>query len=1013
MMSLAKGLFRALSLPLESLSDLHSPDYGGNKNMQDEPIDAVLDNGGLVRFGIIQGDYSTPDPELYQAMLKKLQVGLVTLFRQPGHSVDICFHLDPSLSKEYLEGQFAPYRKQTEKHGLDFDAIFNARIRDFSRHIAPEAVIIALRTEPSVLLPNEQKRADENRKKRRMQAQMGDWIRNGQDVTAILPELRHIHDQAWDTLSKSLDACGNVIMDGVSRNNGLRTDILSINQAIDWTRNVQRAGFPALPVKKPIWKGEIDRPSMGAGGTLTATAPRLGLSAIPEELETLKSGIVKSAQGMCFAPVVMSLGPVNALPFSDLLENLVKANIPARFNFRLIPGGSGGLGLKKLGAEMLYMTTKVTDNGNSLIKEAIREMQRHANYDPVVLMRSVACTWASKTNEKGETAEEQAAMQQQTLLRMIETWGNQEATTRCGDPVHTVLSSLPGVVGNIAAPVWPANLSDVLPMMPLDRPASPWENGPFFLRDPLRKMLSVGHNLKTPIIAFTGPPGNGKSMSMGLLLLSFLWDAGQAELPYISVIDVGDSSLQFINAVRQALGEKAYLAQGFTLSLYGKTINPFDTPLGFRFPTANHLSFLKNLISIICGETAERPILKLAEAIESAVKACYLSVSDKGQGRPKLYQPGVDEQVDAAIAQYQIPMDKNTSWWEIVDTLFAHDDLTMAGRAQRYAVPVFLDLISTCTSDKDLFAKYGELKVENQMSLIPFINLSINEATKSWPVMASPSTFDFGRARIISLDLVEVTQGQDAAALRQATAMYLLARFKTSQNFLFNQDDVNAAILTPEYRAYHTKRATQIKMDIKISVWDELHRTGGLPQVPDQINRDGREGRKNGLVILLGSQSFKDIPDTIQDILGSAYIMGLDGAEIDTIVKRTGIDPILAAKAVEHCIGPGEKGAGALVLWKREDRRYTSLSYVIAGAVELWALTTHPDSRSVRNLVLNELPYTEALQLLSARYPGGNIKNEVARRKGLAVGGENILNDIAQEIIRMYQTSLLTSASPK
>lgn len=1005
-MSLAKGLYRAFNLPLESLSDLHGVDYGGTRNHREEPLDAFLDNGGLIRFGVLQGDYSTPDPELYRAMLTKLQSSLVTLFRNPGHTLDVCFHVDPARSTEFLDRRLSPYRKQAEKHGLDFAAIFDSRVTHFPRHIAPEVVIVALRTDPSVLLANEQKRANENRKKRRVQARLGDWIRGGQDVTAIMPELRHIHDQAWYTLTKSLDTCGNVLLDGQSRNNGLRLDALTVEQAIDWMRNVQRPGTYSLPDEKPTWKADLSRPSLGINGSLLAVSPRLGLSAIPEEMEVVQ-GIVQTPQGMTFAPVVMSLGPVDSQPFAELLTNLVKANIPARLNFRLIPGGAGNLSMKKIGAEMLYLTTKMTDNGNGLIKESINEIQRHANHDPVMLMRSVACTWANSVD--------QAQMQQQTLLRMIETWGNQECTTRCGDPVQTVLSSIPGLMSNIAAPAWPANLSDVLPLMPFDRPASPWSHGPFFLRDELRKMLAVGHDLQTPIISFTGPPGRGKSMTMALQLLSYLWDAGQADLPYISIIDVGYSSIEFIEAVRQALGEKAYLAQGFTLSLNGKTINPFDTPLGFRFPTENHLSFLKNLIGIMCGNTnKDKPILKLPEAIGAAVRACYLNVSDLGQGKPKPYKPDVDKQVDAAIEKYQIPMDDHTTWWEIVDALFAKGDLTMAGRAQRFAVPVFLDLIKTCTADKDLEAKYGDLKVEGQMGLIPFINLSVNESVKNWPVMASPSTFDFGRARIVSLDLVEVTQGQDESSIRQATAMYLLARFKTSQSFIFSQDDVDGAKthLRPEYIEYHTDRATQIKRDVKISVWDELHRTGGLPQIPDQIERDGREGRKNGLRILLGSQSFQDIPNTIQDILGAAYVMGLDGKEITTIVERTGIDPILAAKAVDHCIGPGDKGSGALVYWKREDRRYTSLSYVIAGPVELWALTTHPESRAVKNAILKEVPYSATLNLLAARYPSGTIKKELERRKGLAQGGEDFLTEIAQEIVRMYQVSLLNSASP-
>lgn len=998
-MSLAAGLYRMLNLPLESLSDLHGVDIAGAKNLRNEPLDAFLDNGGLIRFGVLHGDYSTPDPELYDAMLTKLHQQLITLFRAPGHTLDIAFHVDPARSQEFLHRRLSPYREQAKRHGLDFDAIFASRIRDFPRHIAPEVVLFAFRTDPVALLPNEQKRANAARKKRRVNARIGDWIINGQDMTAIMPELRHIHHQSWQALTNALQNCGNVIIQEQTRNNGLLLEAITIEQAIDWMRAVQRPGTYSLPSEAPAWKADSFRPQRGVRGNLVAMAPRLGLSAISDELETVQDSFVRTPQGMVLAPVVMSLGPASPQPFAEFLKVLVQANIPARINFRITPGS--GSGLKKLGAELLYLTTKVTDNGNGLIKEALDEINRNANHDPAILMKSVAVTWADSL--------EQAQMQQQTLLRLIEGWGSQETVTRCGDPVQTVLSSIPGLTSQIAAPGWPANLSNVLPMLPFDRPASPWAHGPFFLRDEYRKMLTVGHDLGTPIMAFTGPPGRGKSMMMALVILSFLWDVGQGSLPYVSFIDVGYSSIELIEAIRQALGEKAYLAQGFTLTLHGKTINPFDTPLGYRFPTENHLSFLKNLVGVICGNTHERPILKLPEAISAAVLATYQNVSDMGQGQPKLYQKGMDEQVDAAIEKLGIPLDSHSSWWEIVDTLFARKERELAGRAQRFAVPILRDLIATCTSNRDMEAKYGDLKVQGEMPLISYINLSLTEAAKNWPVLASPSTFDFGQARIVSLDLVEVTQGQDESAIKQATAMYLLARFKTAQSFIFSKDDVEGARshLGKQYQEYHEERAAQIKRDVKISVWDELHRTGGLPQIPDQIERDGREGRKNGLRILLGSQSFKDIPDTIQDILGAAYVMGLDGAEIKTIIERTGIDPILAARAVDHCIGPGEKGAGTLAYWKREDRRYTSLAYVIAGAVELWALTTHPESRAVKELILREVPYSDALHLLAARYPTGTIKKELARRKGLAKGGEDFLTEMAQEIIRMYQNTLL------
>ena len=998
-MGFAAGIFRALNLPLESLSSLHGIDDAGTRDPLNRPVDAFLDNGGLVRFGILHGTYSTPDPELYAVMIAGLAESLVTLFRAPGHEIEMSFQVDPDRASEFLTRHLEPYRRQARAHGLDLDAVFASRVRDFGTHIAPQVTIIALRTLPAVLMPYERKRADTARENRRKDAGMRDWIQGGQDFTAVMPELRHIHDQAWYTLAKSLDRCGNVLMNGNSRSNGIRLEALTADQAIDWIRGQQRSGTYPLPNEKPEWTGVGLRSQVTEKGRLIGTSPRLGLSAIPEEMIEITGGMVQ-AGSLVLAPVVFSLGPVNPKPFDALLENLIQARIPARFNFQIVSGGSGALAMKKMAAEMLYLTTKPIDNGNGLIKEAIREIQLHAAHDPVVLMKAVAVTWAKSP--------EQAAMQQQTLLRLVEIWGNQETTVRCGDPVQTVLSSLPGLMTTIAAPAWPANLSQVLELMPLDRPASPWTHGPFFLRDKNGKILFVSHELQTPIVAFTGAPGRGKSMAMALQLFSYIWDVGVENLPQIAIIDVGYSSIEFIEAVRQALGEKAYLAQGFTLSLTGETINPFDTPLGFRLPTANHLSFLKNLIGVICGtgNIDDAPILKLSEAVSAAVMACYRGVSDMEQGEAKRYESGMDDLVDAAIQQYGFDMDRIRTWWEVTDLLFAQGDMVMAGRAQRFAVPVIRDLIHTCTHDADLRAKYGDLKVQNQKDLIGFISLSLGEAVNDWPIIARPSTFDFGQARIVSLDLAEVTQGQDPSALRQATAMYLLARFKTSQNFIFSKDDV-AGHLRPQYREYHLKRADQIKKDVKIAVWDELHRTGGLPQIPNQIERDGREGRKNGLRILLGSQSFRDIPATIQDILGAAYIMGLDGMEIDTIIDRTGIDAVLAAQAVDHCIGPGEKGAGTLAYWKREDRRYSSLAYVIAGPVELWALTTHPESRTVKNRILKEVPYSTALNLLAARFPSGTIKKELARRKGLAQGGEDFLEEIAREVIRLYQTSLL------
>ena len=129
--------------------------------------------------------------------------------------------------------------------------------------------------------------------------------------------------------------------------------------------------------------------------------------------------------------------------------------------------------------------------------------------EALVRLRVAASTWAPETDVsllRNRAAE---------LAKAVEGWGTCEVSEISGDPFAGFMSSALGVTSDNVATPSVAPLSDVIRMLPITRPASPWKKGALLFRSPDGKVwpFQPGSREQTTWIDLIyARPGSGKSV---------------------------------------------------------------------------------------------------------------------------------------------------------------------------------------------------------------------------------------------------------------------------------------------------------------------------------------------------------------------------------------------------------------------------------------------------------------------------------------------------------------------
>lgn len=928
----------------------------------DDEHTIVAEDGSLVSYIKVEGSRQIIGEDEYNRIIDAATIKLGSRFDRPGHALQVYFVRDPQRIRRELQGLLRGNRTAAKSMGLELDDLLEEKERHLAHFMSWEEIYFVMWTRPSILSKS-------------------DFDRLGKDIQAKAKKWPHAPDaqyplKAIDQLrARHKSFVGN--MDAALEEMGLQARVMEVHDALQAVRSNL---FPDQPSE--FWRANLPgdnlspRVQSAPHDYSELLWPPLRAQLAQADATKINRSVVRIGNQL-WAGADMSLGPTDPSPFPMFLNRLVEAKIPFRLSFLIEGGGQEGIAVKAFLSSILGFSNSM----NKQIKASIESLMALSKSEPIVRLRVSLATWAP--DKEYDLIEERLS----AISQAFESWGYAQVSNLAGDPLDCVMSSAMGIACASTAPAAAAPLTEVIKLLPWQRPSSPFREGSVLLRTPDGRVwpYQTGSNLTTTWFDLIfAQPGAGKSVLMNTLNLGTCLTAGMNKLPYLAIIDIGPSSSGLVSLLRDSLpaGRQHEVAHYKLRMTQDYAVNPFDTQLGCRYPLPDERSFLIELMTLLCTPPGQQtPYDGVAQLAGLVVDEMYRWRDDataNAEARP--YLPKLDADVDEAISKYNLHLPKEATWWDVVDLLFENNLYHVAGLAQRYAVPTLPDSITACRRPQ-----IRSLLEETQIGasaegVIHAFERMITSAVREFPILASVTKFDIRDARVCALDLQDVCPQGDDTADRQTAIMYMLARNTLVRSWWMGEDSLKS--LNPKYQDYHAGRLKDIKETPKRLSYDEFHRTSKSKSVRSQIIRDVREGRKWGVQIVLASQLLGDFDDDMVDLATGVWILGSavsDGA-VDEAQRRFGLSNTARWIMRNRLTGPRSSGAPALLVLGTNDGRYEQHLVNTLGPIELWALSTSAEDVALRSRLYSRLGAQTARRILAVNFPGGSARNEIRRR---------------------------------
>ncbi|PCH57319.1 MAG: type IV secretion protein IcmB [Legionellales bacterium] len=984
------GLMAWLGSSIGQLAETHC-----SVETADDHHTLAAKDGSLISIIKIHGATFLIGPDEFASLHTQITQSLQATLARPGHALQVFFLHDKELIVSDLEHILHPAKQTAERLGLQLDDLFAERINNLKNYCSSEKMYFVLWTTPASMTKTQFDQANKNRieksKKNSIPA-----IRNAQNLTAAIPELRNTHDSFVRSTVADLNGLGlfSVLLD-------VHDACYNMRQVIDpdYTDRKWRATLPGDKItakESKNFTGKVD----------DILWPPLAQQLIPRDGENIDLRTARIGDRI-YSSLFIDLFPKEIEPFSTLFNRIRNAEIPWRISFMIESGGLGALGMKPMLATILSFASQQ----NKLITDAAEYLNYIQNNtdDSIVKLKVTATTWAHETDIT--TLRTRSA----ELAKAIQGWGYCEVSEISGDAYAGVMSSALGLSTNSIAQTAIAPLSDVVYMLPFTRPASPWSTGAVLLRSPDGKPwpYQPGSTQQTTWIDLIyARPGSGKSVLSNSINLALCLSSGLQRLPRIAIIDIGPSSSGLISLIKEALpDDKKHLAAYHRLRMTkDMAINPFDTQVGCRYPTSQERAFLVNFLTLIATPVGEaRAYDGIADMVGLIVNELYKNMADNANANR--YNENLNPELDKLIQELEIKLDSQTTWWEITDQLFQAEHIHEAAIAQRYAMPLLADAASICRT-KTVEDLYGDIKTPTGESLINAFGRMISSAVREYPILSCITSFDLGDARVVSLDLDEVAKSGGEAADRQTAIMYMLARYVLARHYYLTEDAVGE--MPKLYQEYHSKRILEIREDPKRIVFDEFHRTSKAQAVRDQVLVDMREGRKWKVQVALLSQSLDDFDPVMIEFCTSTFIMDAGPKQaIEKSARVFGLSETAQLALATRVHGPRADGATFLAQFATKSGVNTQLITSTIGPIELWAFNTTAEDVRIRNELYKKIGASAARKLLAMLYPTGSAAKVIEERLEMLQSKQssiiakeessNVIEQIIEEILEVHR----------
>ncbi|XAI97066.1 hypothetical protein [Dolichospermum phage Dfl-JY45] len=961
----------------------------------------VTTSSDLVSVLELGGTRHTVTDANFDAVMRTLALKLSAHFAGTlAHRLQVVFVRDngiEALDRELTE-VLSPSLSAARTLGLQVEDLLSTRAVKLAEHCALERAYLVVTTTPQAMSTMDRRAAtgELNKIKREIPA-APDALR----PVPGLPGLMESHRSLLEALRNDFLHLGyhaTLLKAG----DALRVIRLQVDP--EWTDPSWTASIPGDG--KPIAR-RARAPEAGASPEDASAIfwPSLARQLIPRGAEPLSSQVLKIGDRL-YQGVSMSLGPSQLEPFSALFDRLNETHIPYRLSFRISGAGVDDLEISLRRIAAMFSTSRTVKNA---LKEAVDD---RADGLKRVGFQLDACTWVHTSDGvQDRMALSRAASR---LARTIQGWGGCEVEERQGSPVTAVFSTVPGLLDRGAGTLSVPPVEDAVALLPFSRPASPWTAGSLILRTPCGKIYphEPSRQVQTALVNLVyAPMGAGKSFLLNAMNTGLVLSPGQEQLPYIRILDIGTSSSGHISLIREGLPQELrhLVVYRRLQNLVSDAINVCDTPIGMRYPLASQRSFISSFCCLLASSLEGHISPDVPSVINRAIDEAY-RVKDSEE--PNRYDRGVDLDVDAALDQLNITPDDRTTWWEVTDELFARGSVVNAVRAQRYAVPTLGDVAAATSSErvKSVF------RAEEGDAICGYTFRLLTDALREYPIISRQTRFDLGAARIVSLDLQEVTPKGGSAAERQTAIMYLLGMYVLTNEFSITEENVDAAKMPPAYREHHLRVAKRIKSIPKRIVLDELHRAMAAgPLVSGTIENFIREGRKDNVEVTLASQQLEDFSKTMVSLATSIWILGSGAQSRDETMERFKLGPEVVP-ILERIGKPSAKGSRFLGVFDTRNGRYVHELMLTLSPTEMWAYNTNAEDREVRDGLYARIGGAAARFVLAKAFPEGSAFSEIDRRKaalaraGRAASEEaatrNVIDTLIKELMDLYDRQM-------
>lgn len=1010
-MGIKKGIYSLLGTPAaigkESLNYYNSIETA-------DGYDLIMKDGSIASVISFKGSVRMIGNEEMDRILDRMSIKLTPFLNKTGHAIQVYFSRNPDNSARLVHDIVKKQRNVAQALGLNLDCIFDEDESVLPRYLVREDIFFVLWTRPSLLSKEEAKMDREEGKLKGPIEVLWPKAIDTQNVfkrSEMLQSRHHafIHSFLSDTASIDMRF---ELLDGHSALEAVHTSFDPDSADGAWRpvlpNDVSVRATPDRGNKITKWVNGSSLDSLSA-----LLWPRIDQQLLTSNAEIITPTISQIGNNY-FSTIDMTVPPQRISTFLELLNKLSNDTnpLPWRISFVIEGDGMSGMGIKGMLASILSITTPSGFNKN--IRRSLDFLRANIEENvTIVRLRVALTTWAPVSS--GKKLIERRAL---SLSKGFEGWGNCQSASISGDPVASTMGTIMGMSLANTAPAGCAPIHDVLYMLPWMRDASPFDHGSCMFRTSDRRPFPIelgSSKQDTFNELISAGPGKGKSFWLATTNLAFCLSStatmakGKPRLPLVRVIDIGPSQAGFASILQESLPSDRRHEVVFRRMQMTKeyAINPFDTPLGNRMPLALDHIFLKNFLSIVATpENGELPN-SMVDLIGAVITELYRYYSDKENrnNNPKAYVTG-DYEVDAGLKKYNIVPPK--LWWECVDAFMNVGDVHLAHIAQRYAVPRLEDLISF--SSPQIEQRYSKSFVGNTtQTIMEFLRVMAESVVAEYPVLAYPTSFDLGGARVAILDLQSVIGAGGEAGDKQTAMMYMLARYVLTNEFYHSEDILSQ--FNPDYYEYHEERISQIRATPKRIVFDEFHNTKRAKGVVDQIERDMREGRKWNVLIALASQSLCDFKDIFFELASGVWIMGIQSKnDIQKAEEQLHLSE--TAKAyLGYLNGPATDGSGSPFLAVMNLKDGTHEHYLIntLGPQKVWGFSTTSVDVSLREKLYVIFGPEKARRLLAQRYPSGSAKKDIeirtvkrsANSKGMSEQEQSagVIDEIVKEIV--------------